>query len=187
MSWPELRTERLLLRRWRDSDRDAFHALNRDPDVMATIGPVMSRAESDAFLNRLDERFEADGYGLWCVDLAGEPIGYTGFMAPWFRPGVEIGWRIRSEHWGRGYAPEAATACLDVGLRAGDAGGIGFDEVLTFTAAVNDKSIRVMHKLGFERDPDGDFDHPGVPATSRLRPHVLYRMTRARWRSVTAG
>jgi RimJ/RimL family protein N-acetyltransferase len=56
--------------------------------------------------------------------------------------------------------------------------------VLTFTAAVNHKSIRVMEKLGFERDPDGDFDHPGVPPTSPLRPHVLYRMTHERWARV---
>lgn len=185
--WPRLETERLVLRRWRDADRSAFHAMNSDPEVMATIGPVMSRAESDAFFNRIESRFDEDGYGLWCVELDGEPIGYTGFMAPWFRPGVEIGWRIRSEHWGHGYAPEAARACLDVGLRPEDDGGIGFSEVLTFTAAVNHKSIRVMHKVGFERDPDGDFDHPGVPTTSRLRPHVLYRMSRRRWAELTTA
>ncbi len=181
VGWPELRTERLHLRRWRDADRTAFHALNSDPDVMATIGPIMSRAESDAFMNRIEHRFAEDGYGLWCIDLDGEPIGYTGYMAPWFRPGVEIGWRIRSGYWGRGYAPEAARACLDLGFRSRDDGGIGLDEVLTFTAAINAKSIRVMEKLGFERDADGDFDHPGVPSRSRLRPHVLYRMSRERW------
>ena len=179
MPGPTLRTPRLLLRRWRDADRAAFHALNSDPAVMATIGPVMSRAESDAFMNRIEARFDEQGYGLWCVDLEGEAIGFTGFMVPWFRDGVEIGWRIRSEHWGQGYAPEAARACLDLGFGSVAGGGFGFDEVISFTAAVNASSRRVMEKLGLRRDADGDFDHPSVPVGDPLRPHVLYRITRA--------
>ncbi|MEO6570367.1 MAG: GNAT family N-acetyltransferase [Ilumatobacteraceae bacterium] len=170
-----LRTERLVLRRWRDTDREAFHDLNSDPVVMATIGPVMNRAESDAFMNRCEERFDEKGFGLWCVEHDGVSIGFTGFMVPWFRDGVEIGWRIRSAYWGRGFAPEAARACLDVGLRAVADGGLGFDEVISFTARRNTNSRRVMEKIGLEHDPAGDFDHPGVPATSDLRPHVLYR------------
>ena len=184
VGWGTLRTDRLTLRRWRDTDRAAFHTMNSDPAVMATIGPVMSRAESDAFMNRLEAAFDVQGYGLWCIELGGESVGYAGFMHPWFRDGVEIGWRIRSEHWGRGYAPEAAQACLDVGFRPRTEHGIGFEEVLTFTAATNSKSIRVMEKLGFERDADGDFDHPGVPAGNGLRPHVLYRMTAERYREL---
>ena len=181
MSWPRLTTERLVLRQWRDADRPALHAMNSDPAVMATLGPVMSRAQSDAFMNRIVAAFELQGFGLWCVELDGEPIGYTGYMKPWFRDGMEIGWRIRSEHWGRGYAPEAARACLRVGFTPRDEGGIGFDEVITFTATTNHKSIRVMEKLGFERDPDGDFDHPSIPEGNPLRHHVLYRMSASRW------
>jgi RimJ/RimL family protein N-acetyltransferase len=176
-----LRTDRLVLRRWRERDRDAFHALNSDPAVMATIGTVMSRAESDAFMNRIEERFDQHGFGLWCVEVDGEPIGFTGFMKPWFRDGVEIGWRLRSEHWGRGYAPEAAWACLRLGFTLPARGGLGFDEVISFTAATNTKSRRVMEKIGLERDRDGDFDHPGLPQRSELRPHVLYRLARERW------
>jgi RimJ/RimL family protein N-acetyltransferase len=170
---PELQTERLRLRRWTDRDRPAFHALNCDPAVMATIGPVMSRAESDAFMNRIEARFDELGYGLWCVDLAGEPIGFTGLAVPWFRDGVEIGWRIRSPFWGKGYAPEAARACLTYAFDV-----VGLDEVISFTAATNDRSRRVMEKLGMLRDEEGDFDHPGVPEASPLRPHVLYRLPR---------
>ena len=176
-----LRTARLLLRRWRDADRGAFHALNSDSRVMATIGPVMSRAESDAFLNRIEARFDEQGYGLWCVEHDGEVIGFTGFMVPWFRDGVEIGWRIRSEHWGNGYAPEAARACLDHGFAPAADGGLGFDEVISFTAATNASSRRVMAKLGLRRDVDGDFEHPSVPVGDPLRPHVLYRISREEW------
>lgn len=171
-----LHTERLVLRRWRDSDRAAFHALNADPAVMATIGPVMSRAESDAFMNRIGEHFRAHGYGLWCVDLAEEPIGFTGLYHPWWCDGVEIGWRLRSEHWGNGYATEAAHEVLRFGFE--DA---GLDEIISFTAVVNDRSKRVMEKIGLQRVPDGDFDHPSIPAGDPLRPHVLYRLSARAW------
>ena len=171
-----LTTERLRLRGWGERDRVAFHAMNSDPAVMATIGPAMTRAQSDAFMNRIIRHFADHGYGVWCVELDGEPVGYTGFMVPWFRDGVEIGWRVRSEFWGRGIAPVAARECLRHGFS-----DLGFDEVLSFTAAINTNSRRVMDKIGLERDPDGDFDHPGVPVGSALRLHVLYRGRRTDW------
>ena len=175
----ELRTKRLRLRQWRDADRAAFHALNSDPAVMATIGPVMSRSESDAFMNRISQRFSEQPFGLWCVDLAGEAIGFTGLSVPWFRNGVEIGWRIRSNYWGHGYAPEAATECLRYAFEE-----LGLDEVISFTADTNSKSQRVMQKIGLVRDYAADFEHPGVPVGSPLRPHVLYRMNLARYRAL---
>ena len=172
----ELTTARLVLRGWRDADRAAFHAMNSDPVVMATLGPVMTRAQSDAFMNRIDLHFAEHGYGVWCVEFEGEPIGYTGFMVPWFRDGVEIGWRIRSELWGRGFAPEAARECLRHGFE-----DLGFDEVISFTAASNTNSRRVMEKIGLTYDPAADFEHPSVPEGDPLRPHVLYRSTIAEW------
>lgn len=174
-----LRTDRLVLRRWRDSDRAAFHDLNADPQVMATIGPPMSRSQSDAFLNRIEHHFDEHGYGLWCVDVDGEVVGFTGLHHPWFRDGIEIGWRIRSEYWGRGLAPEAAAEVLRFGFDE-----VGFDEIISFTAVTNSNSRRVMDKIGLVRDPDGDFDHPGVPVGDPLRPHVLYRLAADRWRAV---
>jgi len=173
-----VRTERLVLRRWTAADRPAFAALNADPQVMATIGPVMTGEQSDAYLDRIEAHFDEHGFGLWCVELDGEPIGFTGFSVPWFRDGVEIGWRLRSEHWGNGYAPEAARECLRVGFDE-----IGFDEVLSFTSVVNTNSQRVMRKIGMARDVEADFDHPGVPEASHLRPHVLYRISAEQYRA----
>lgn len=174
----ERRTERLLLRRFRDSDRPAFHDLNADPAVMATIGPGMDRSQSDAFLDRIERGWDERGFGLWCVDLDGECLGFTGLNVPWFRDGVEVGWRLRSRFWGRGYAPEAGREALAFGF-----GHHGFDEILSFTAATNTNSRRVMEKLGLVRDPDADFEHPSVPEGSPLRPHVLYRITADRYRA----
>jgi ribosomal-protein-alanine N-acetyltransferase len=169
---PELRTERLTLRGWRVGDRASFHLVNSDPEVMATLGPLMSRAESDALIERIDAHFAAHGFGLWCVDLDGEAIGYTGFMVPWFRDGVEIGWRIRSDRWGRGFAPEAALACLAYGFDVA-----GLPEIISFAAVSNTKSTRVMEKIGMRYAPGEDFDHPSVPDGNPLRRHVLYRLT----------
>lgn len=173
MGVTRLTTDRLVLRAWGEADRPAFHAMNVDPQVMATIGPVMTRAQSDAFMNRVTHHFDEHGFGLWCVEFDGEPVGFTGFMVPWFRDGVEIGWRLRSEFWGRGIAPEAARECLRHGFDE-----LGFDEVISFTAATNTKSRRVMEKIGLVRDPDADFDHPSVPEGDPLRSHVLYRVRR---------
>jgi RimJ/RimL family protein N-acetyltransferase len=176
----ELHTERLVLRRWTDADRPGFHALNADPQVMATIGPVMSRAESDAFMNRIEQRFDEHGFGLWCVELDGDPIGFTGLAVPWFRDGVEVGWRIRSAYWGHGYAPEAGRECLRVAFDE-----LGLDEVISFTAATNLNSQRVMSKLGLTRDPDRDFEHPSIPVGNPLRQHVLFAITRAQYGAAT--
>jgi RimJ/RimL family protein N-acetyltransferase len=118
------------------------------------------------------------GFGLWCVDLDGECLGFTGLSVPWFRDGVEIGWRIRSPYWGHGYATEAARAVLAVAFDE-----LALDEVISFTAATNTASRRVMEKIGLTRDFDGDFDHPSVPEGDPLRPHVLYRITAAQYRS----
>jgi RimJ/RimL family protein N-acetyltransferase len=174
---PEIRTERLLLRGWTDADRAAYAAINGDPAVMATIGPLQTREQTDETIDRMMAEWDANGLGLWCVDLDGECIGFTGLNVPWFEasftPCVEVGWRLASSHWGNGYAPEAGRAALEYGF-----GEHGLAEIVSFTAAVNRKSRRVMEKLGMTRDPDGDFEHPGVPEGNRLRPHVLYRISR---------
>lgn len=178
----ELRTKRTVLRRWTDADRSAFHALNSDPHVMATIGPVMTVQQSDGFLDLINRHFNDHGYGLWCVDVEGEPIGFTGLLHPAWRDGLEIGWRIKSEYWGNGYAPEAAAVVLRHAF-----GPLGFDEIISFTAQTNHKSIRVMEKIGLRYDPDSDFDHPSVPDGSPLRPHVLYRLAAEEHGRLTAG
>lgn len=183
MSVPEIRTARLLLRGWSDADRPAYAAINADPAVMATIGPLRSRAESDAMIDRIMASWERDGLGLWCVDLDGECIGFTGLNIPAFEasftPCVEVGWRLSSGQWGHGYAPEAARASLDFGF-----GERNLDEIVSFTAVINRKSRRVMEKLGMTRDAGADFAHPRVPEGDPLRPHVLYRISSAQHRGV---
>ena len=173
---PGLRTERLALRQWRDDDLGPFAALNADPEVMEHFPATLSRAESDAFVERMRAGIEERGFGLWAVEVVetGEFAGFVGLAEPrfdaHFTPAVEIGWRLGRAHWGRGYATEAARA----------AAAFAFDELrlaelVSFTAAVNGRSRRVMERLGMTHDPADDFDHPNVPE-GPLRRHVLYRL-----------
>jgi RimJ/RimL family protein N-acetyltransferase len=176
----ELRTERLLLRRFRDADRDPFAVLNADPRVMEHFVSPLDRTASDAFVDRIERRRDGRGYSLWAVevtdgtDLAGCFIGYVGlwdttFDAP-FTPAVEVGWRLAATAWGRGYATEAAVASVDDGFAR-----VGLEEIVSFTTVGNRRSRAVMERIGLVRDPAGDFDHPAVPAGHPVRPHVLYR------------
>jgi 3-dehydroquinate dehydratase/shikimate dehydrogenase len=176
-----LETERLLLRAWRPGDREPFAALNGDPRVMEWFPATLSRRESDALAEVIEQRLADQGWGLWAVELPGiaEFIGFVGLNpadAILGYPVVEVGWRLAAEHWGRGYAPEAAIASLAHGF-----GALGLDEIVSFTTVANAKSRRVMEKIGMTRDGAGDFDHPRIAEGSPIRPHVLYRISRAQF------
>ena len=173
-----LRTARLTLRRWVPSDLEPYAALNMDPEVMRYFPALRGRAESLASMRRIEASFDAHGFGFWAMDRPGAGfIGFCGLAVPGFAahftPCVEIGWRMARAHWGRGYATEAARAALADGFAR-----LGLAEVVSFTAAGNLPSRRVMERIGMSRDPAGDFDHPGVPEGHPLRPHVLYRISR---------
>jgi RimJ/RimL family protein N-acetyltransferase len=167
----------LILRAWRDEDLAPFAALNADPAVMEYYPATLSRAESDAFAARVRSEMAECGFGLWAVEVPDVApfVGFTGLSAPrftaHFTPCVEIGWRIAREHWGHGYAPEAARAALAHGFSA-----LGLDEIVSFTAVNNARSRRVMEKLGMTHDLADDFDHPSLAPGDPLRRHVLYRM-----------
>jgi RimJ/RimL family protein N-acetyltransferase len=176
---PVVKTSRLVLRGWTDDDREPFASLNCDPEVTRYLGPAMSRTESDALVDRMMAEWQAEGHGLWAVVPleGGECIGFVGLHVAAFEaaftPCVEVGWRLARSAWGRGYAPEAASAAALYGFDK-----CGLDEIVSFTAETNTKSRRVMEKLGMTHDPTEDFDHPNVGEDDPLRRHVLYRLRR---------
>ncbi len=177
-STPVLRTERLVLRGFRDADRDPFAALNDDPVVMEHFVAPLTREQSDAFVDRILARWEMQGYGLWAVEVGGAFAGYVGlarsdFDAS-FTPAVEVGWRLARPFWGRGIATEGARAALAYGF-----GEVGLDEIDSWTALTNVRSWRVMERLGMVRDVE--FEHPRVPVGHPVRPHVLYRLPAQLW------
>jgi len=170
-------TDRLLLRRWRAADRAPFAALNADPEVMRYFPAPLDRAASDALVDRIEARFDGQGFGLWALEVTdgGEFIGFTGLNPmPAGTPaagGMEVGWRLARGAWHQGYASEAARAALSVAFD-----GAGLGEVWSMTAVVNEPSQAVMRRIGMTEH--GPFEHPALPAGHVLRPHVLYRIGR---------
>lgn len=172
-----IETDRLLLRRWRPADRAPFAALNGDPQTMRFFPATLDRAQSDALITVIEERFDRQGYGLWALEVTatGEFIGFTGLNPmPDGVPGAggtEIGWRLDRHAWHHGYATEAARAALGVAF-----GGAGLPEVWSMTAILNEPSQAVMRRIGLTEV--ARFEHPRVPEDSPLRPHVLYHLAR---------
>lgn len=177
----EIDTPRLRLRQWRESDREPFAALSADPAVMEFFPAVQSRAASDASIDAWQSQFEAQGWSNWAMEVraSGDFIGFTGLSVPRrtlpCSPCVEVGWRLAREHWGRGYATEAATAALRVGFEQ-----LALAAVVSFTAVGNLRSRSVMERIGM-RNAHQDFEHPGVPEGHALRLHCLYRIRREEW------
>jgi RimJ/RimL family protein N-acetyltransferase len=163
-----------LLRQWRDSDLEPFALMNADPEVMRYFLAPMTRAEAQDSFVRMRAAIDQRGWGVWAVEVEGEFAGMVGLNVPrWplpFSPCTEVLWRLRREYWGLGVAHAAASEAVEYGFSK-----LALDEIVAFTTPRNLKSIRLMERLGFTRDLDGDFDHPAVPAGHNLRRHILYR------------
>ncbi len=177
-------TPRLILRDWKDTDRDLFREVNADPDVMEFFPHQRSHDESDAALKHVNEMIHATGYGFYAVELreTGEPIGFCG-IAPANLEGIfplgtmEIGWRLATRYWGHGYVTEAAKSLLSMAFDEKK-----LPEIVSFAVHDNLRSIAVMKRIGLIRDASRDFLHPRVPDThAHLKPHVTYALTLERW------
>jgi RimJ/RimL family protein N-acetyltransferase len=172
---PDLRTDRLTLRSWRESDVQPWAEMNADPQVREYLGDLLTRAQSAASAARFQAQLDERGFGFWAVEVrsTGEFIGFTGLdQVDEDMPfaGVEIGWRLARAAWGRGYATEAALASLAFGFES-----LGLPEILAVTTVTNPHSQAVMRRIGMTRDPAEDFDDPAEPE-GPLRRNVLYRI-----------
>ena len=165
------------MRRWREADREPFAALNADPEVMRYFPAPLDRVASDALVDRIEDLFRQQGFGLWALEVAGtgEFIGFTGLNPmPAGVPGaggMEVGWRLARGAWHQGYASEAAAAAAVVAFQ-----GAGLTELWSMTAVLNEPSQAVMRRLGMTWH--ADFEHPRVEAGHPLRAHVLYHLPR---------
>ena len=180
-----MQTQRLILREWTDDDLEPFAALNADPNVMEFLPALLTREQSDEMAARIRTHFQERGFGLWAVEVRGGAkfIGFVGLTVPRFEahftPCVEVGWRLAAEHWGQGYAPEAARAALEYGFRE-----LKLTEIVSITVPHNLKSRRVMEKIGLRHDPTGDFLHPLLSDGHPLQQHVLYRLSAEDWKTL---
>lgn len=170
------KTKRLILRPWREEDKDVFAKINTDPRVKEFFPELQTQTQSDNLVDKWSQQLAEDGYAFWAVDRIdrNEFIGFVGlsrFEAELpFCPCIEIGWRIAFEHWGNGFATEAASECLTLGLHK-----FGMKEIVSFTTLANVRSRRVMEKIGMT-DTGANFLHPFVDSNSGMQEHCLYRV-----------
>jgi RimJ/RimL family protein N-acetyltransferase len=179
------RTERLLLRPWRASDLAPFATINADPKVMEFYPAPLTRLESDALAEQIQQEWTLHAYGFWAVEVPGVApfVGYIGLHywnleAP-FAPCVDVGWRLDSRYWGRGYATEGARAALRYGFES-----LRLPEIVAMATVHNTRSRRVMERLGMQHDPAENFHHPKLPREHPLSLRVLYRLKRSCERGV---
>jgi RimJ/RimL family protein N-acetyltransferase len=173
-----IETERLILRPWRDEDREAFAAINGDPQVGDWLGGPISREQSDALVDRVNAQIAADGFGFWAAERKadGRLVGMIGLRrnpAPPAPIAPELGWRLAPDVQGAGFATEGARAAMDWGFANLDA-----DEILAWTAATNVRSQAVMRRIGMVHDPVRDFDHTALADGHPLRRHVVFVASR---------
>ena len=182
-----LRTRRLLLRPWRQSDLAAFAEHNANPKVMRYFPSVKSYEETIRSVELYQQSFSQHGFCFFAVDIAetSEFIGVIGLGIPtWetsFTPCIEVGWRLTPSAWGQGYATEGGRACVQFAFDR------GYQEVLAFTLPENAPSRAVMTRLGMHHDPDSDFDHPLLPGDHPMRRHVVYRVAPKAFAKVAGG
>ncbi|NOZ54860.1 MAG: GNAT family N-acetyltransferase [Gammaproteobacteria bacterium] len=177
----ELETERLILKQWKDSDYRVFTGMSSDPEVMRYYPSLMSRSESNEMADKIRSLISDKGWGFWAVEEKDDNkfIGFVGLHEPVpelsFSPCVEIGWRIRKEKWGKGFATEAAKEALNFAFEV-----LKLDKVYSFSTVKNQKSRAVMERLGMI-NTHKNFEHPEIPTDSPLRDHVLYEVRREQW------
>ncbi|TCT37163.1 GNAT family N-acetyltransferase [Martelella mediterranea] len=178
---------RLIIRNWEERDREVFHALCSDETVMTFFPKRLSRGESDALFPTIRDQISETGYGFPAMALreTGEAIGFCGLNVA-YRPDIrpkgvpEIGWRLITTQWGKGYVTEAAHAMIDLAFTVRE-----HSQIVSFAVADNRRSIAVMERLGMTQDEGASFDHPSVPDTHpHLKRHVLYRLRKQDWPSL---
>ena len=175
MNMIEIVTPRLKLRQWKEEDKEPFFKLNSDPRVMKFMPKLLSKEESDNFVERIKRRFKEDGYSFFAVELIENQtfIGLIGLSIPrfqsFFTPCVEIGWRLAYDYWGKGYATEGAKASLNYGFNE-----LNLSEIVSFTVSKNLRSRQVMERIGMKFIDE--FQHPLLPKEHCLSKHVLYKI-----------
>ncbi|HTO83288.1 MAG TPA: GNAT family N-acetyltransferase [Methylomirabilota bacterium] len=170
----ELESPRLRLRHWRPEDRAVFAAINDEPSVRRHLARL-TRAGSDAMLDRIEAHFDRHGWGLWALEerADGRLIGLCGLehidWKAFFTPAVEIGWRLSTPWQGRGLAREAAETVLSFAFES-----LELRRVVSVTTPANTASWGLMRRLGMRTL--GEFDHPSLPEGHPLRRQVAYEI-----------
>lgn len=167
-----IETERLILRTWKKEDANPYFEINQDPKVIEFLPGPLTMEQVNDFIPAANQHQDKHGYTLWaaCLKETGGLIGFIGLnYIDWessFTPAVEVGWRLGSQYWGKGFATEGAKASLEHGFKR-----CGLKAIVALTTPANARSIRVIEKIGLKRDLNGDFRHPKLAAEHPLSKH----------------
>ncbi len=173
-----IETERLILRTWREADREPFIEMGRSPAVMEYLGGPASADDIDASMTR-NRTCEAEhGHCFWAIERKADGVflGFCGLKrgsVGTIEGEIEIGWRLREDAWGQGYAKEAAIASLAWGWS-----NLDVTRIVAITVQANSASWGLMERLGMTRRPDMDFGHPLFPEDHPLHRHITYVIER---------
>jgi RimJ/RimL family protein N-acetyltransferase len=173
-----IETERLLLRPWHEDDVPEFARVTNTAVVMEYLGGVQNPEAFQGAFQRVTACQEKNGFCFWIVERRndGALLGFCGLKVsntPPIQGEIEIGWRLREDAWGQGYAREAAMATLEWAWR-----NLSCERVVAVTAAGNTRSWGLMERLGLRRLRDMDFEHPDVPIGNKARQHITYAIDR---------
>lgn len=177
-----IETDRLILRTWKEQDIDAMALIDQDPKVCEFLPGIGNRDATEAGVRRIIQHYEKHGFCLYAVELKSthQFIGWIGLSIPSFEahftPAVEIGWRLNSQHWNKGYATEGAKAVLYYAFTK-----LNLNEIVSFTTVNNTASRRIMEKIGMHHNEQDDFDHPKLDKAHPLCRHVLYRISKSEY------
>ncbi len=185
-----IETPRLILRPCAQEDRELFHELSTDPAVLEFFPFRRSREDAHAIFGMIRNLTPELGFELLVMVLrdSGEAIGFCGLSRLQLEPhlpkdAVEIGWRLSARHWGNGYATEAGVALARYAFNT-----LKLEEILSISVHDNRRVLAVMRKIGMQRDPACDFDHPQIPDTHpHLKRHIVHRLSATEWRSRQTG
>lgn len=177
-----LETERLFLRTWKAEDIEPMTIINKDPKVRKFLPSIGNRSMTESMIERFIKHYREYGFCLYAVEhkTTHKLLGFVGLNIPsfaaHFTPAVEIGWRLASQYWNKGFATEAAKAVLKHAFT-----NLGLNKIVSFTVVGNRQSRRVMEKIGLHHDAKDDFDHPKIDKNSPFCHHVLYRLTKQQY------
>jgi RimJ/RimL family protein N-acetyltransferase len=173
-----IETARLVLRGWRDEDRAPFAEMGRSPAVMRYLGAPMTDVQAAEAIAR-QRAFQAElGHCFWAIERKADAafLGFCGLKPGTVGPiagAIEIGWRLREDAWGQGYAREAALASLDWGWAH-----LPATSIHAITVPANTASWGLMERIGMVRRPDMDFGHPLFEDDHPLHRHISYEARR---------
>ena len=175
-----IKTPRLGLRKWKNSDIERFAQINRNREVMRYFPNILCEEQTRSMVKRIDRHFDRHQFGFYAVEKLENKtfIGFIGLQHQYFKshftPCIEIGWRLQKSEWGQGFAPEGAKACMKYAFETP-----GLEKIYSFTSKYNAQSEKVMIKIGMEKI--GEFDHPQIKQKHYLQKHVLYKIDKGRF------